>query len=85
MVFGRRVLVLVVLVMFVLQCLVDVLIFVALGNIQPDSYEHKKPRRPEGPIWSALSEGERGAHEWGSSKIATCSRSRDGGEPERTV
>ena len=77
---GRRgrVLVLVVLVvvveMFVFQRLMDVLVFVSLGDVQPDAEEHENARSAERPIEAALSdcEGERGACQTGRWRIGSC-------------
>jgi hypothetical protein len=73
-----RVLVLVVLVvvveMFVFQRLMDVLVFVSLGDVQPDAEEHENARSAERPIEAALSdcEGERGACKRGGGEIGSC-------------
>jgi hypothetical protein len=73
-----RVLVLVVLVvvveMFVFQRLMDVLVFVSLGDVQPDADEHENARSAERPIEAALSgrEGERGACKRGGGEIGPC-------------
>ena len=72
---ARRVLVLVVLIvvveMFVFQRLMDVLVFVSLGDVQPDADEHENARSAERPIEAALSdcEGERGACKRGGGEI----------------
>jgi hypothetical protein len=73
-----RVLVLVVLVvvveMFVFQRLMNVLVFVSLGDVQPDADEHENARSAERPIEAALSgrEGERGACKRGGGEIGPC-------------
>jgi hypothetical protein len=73
-----RVLVLVVLIvvveMFVFQRLMDVLVFVSLGDVQPDADEHENARSAECPIEAALSgrEGERGACKRGGGEIGPC-------------
>ena len=82
--FARRiagsVLVLVVLVVvvkvLVLDRLVNVPMFVAFGNVQPNAHEHENAREPERPIEPALAEGkgERSAREGRSRKIGPCSR-----------
>ena len=75
-----RVFVLVVLVVIVkvlvLHRLVNVPMFVAFGNVQPDAYEHENSRNAECPIEPTLpeGEGERSARERRSGKIGPCSR-----------
>ena len=75
-----RVFVLVVLVVIVkvlvLHRLVNVPMFVAFGNVQPDAYEHENARSAERPIEPTLTEGEgeRRACERRSGKIGPCAR-----------
>ena len=78
-----RVLVLVVLVvvveMFAFQRLMDVLVFVSLGDVQPDADEHENARGTERPIEAALSdcESERGACKRGRNRAAVRIRVRN--------
>lgn len=60
----------------VLHWLMNVPMFMAFGNVQPDADQHKKARQPERPIQPALpeGEGERRARERRSGKIGPCSR-----------
>ena len=75
-----RVFVLVVLVVIVkvvvLDRLVNVPMFVAFGNVQPNADEHENARDPKRPIEPALpeGEGERGTSERRGGKIGPCSR-----------
>jgi len=73
-----RMLVLVVLVvvmeMFVFHRVVDVLVFVSLGHMQPNADEHENARSTEGPIELALSdcEGEGGTCKGRGREIGSC-------------
>ena len=60
--------------MFVFQRLMNVLVFVSLGDVQPDADEHENARSTERPIETALSdcEGERGARKGGGGEIGSC-------------
>jgi hypothetical protein len=60
---------------FVLHRLVNMLMLVAFGNVQPDAYEHENSRETERPIQPTLpeGEGERSARERRSGKIGPCS------------
>jgi len=60
----------------VLHRLVNVAMFVAFGNVQPDAYKHENARDPKRPIEPALpeGEGERSTSERRSGKIGPCSR-----------
>jgi hypothetical protein len=80
--FARRILgrmyVLVVLVvmveMFVFHRLMDVLVFVSLGDVEPHANEHENTRDAERPIEAALSdcEGKRGACKRSGGEIGSC-------------
>ena len=56
------------------QRLMDVLVFVSLGDVQPDAEEHENARSAERPIEAALSdcESERGACKRGGGEIGSC-------------
>jgi hypothetical protein len=75
---ARRVLVLVVLVviveMLVFQRLMNMLVFVSLGDVQPHADEHENARSAERTIEAPLSncEGERGACKRGRGEIGSC-------------
>ena len=60
----------------VLHRLVNVPMFVAFGNVQPDACEHENARNAERPIEPTLpeGEGERSTSERRSGKIGPCSR-----------
>lgn len=75
-IFGRMA-VLVVLVVtvevFMLQRFMDVLVFVPLGNVQPDTGEHERSGDAKRPIEVALSdcEGERSTRKWRRGEISS--------------
>ena len=88
-----RVFVLVVLVVIVkvlvLHRLVNVPMFVAFGNVQPDAYEHENARSAERPIEPTLTEGEgeRRARERRNGKIgpgSRCAEMTESGGTKRT-
>ena len=58
------------------RSVVNVPMFVAFGNVQPDAYEHENARNAERPIEPTLpeGEGESSARERRSGKIGPCSR-----------
>ena len=60
--------------MFVFQRVVDVLVFVLLGHMQPNAYEHENARGAECPIELALSdcEGEGGTCKRRGREIGSC-------------
>jgi hypothetical protein len=74
----RRMRVLVVFVMIVemlvFQRLMNMLVFVSLGDVQPHADEHENARSAERPIEAPLSnqEGERGACKRGRGEIGSC-------------
>ena len=60
--------------MFVFHRVVDVLVFVSLGHMQPNADEHQNGRDAEGPIELALSdcEGEGGTRKRRGREIGSC-------------
>lgn len=60
--------------MFVFHRVVDVLVFVSFGDVQPNADQHENARGAEGPIELALSdrEGERSTCKRRGGKIRSC-------------